>query len=123
MGKSDRRYVLCVVFACAISVFYGWPRWFHLRLPRYYPTEHAWRWENQAGVPSQGWYGLQAFAFVCSGVTTLAVYLVLKSKRTNRDGLDPRNAKRLGLAAIGVIITCMVYILMYEYSKWGILDY
>lgn len=120
MRNSDVTYVLGIVFAAAASFFYGCLRWFHIQLPRYYPLEHTWTWTHEPGVPSQAWYAMQIFAFICGGLVTLIVYLVLPYTRIKETGLRPRPAKWLAAGATILIIVCMAYILYYEYSKWGV---
>ncbi|MBN2137658.1 MAG: hypothetical protein JW720_07620 [Sedimentisphaerales bacterium] len=121
MKKSDMTYVLGIVFAAATSIFYCCTRWFHIRLPRYYPLEHVWKWANEKGVPSQAWYAIQVFAFLCGAIATLAVYFILKYACRKDFELDPADTKKLGLAAAALIVVCMAYILFHEYGKWGIL--
>ncbi len=121
MKKSDTTYILGVVFAAATSVFYCCVRWFHIQLPRYYPLERTWKWAKEPGVPSQGWYAMQTFAFVCGAVITLAVYLVIRYTCSEQSELDPRDARRLGAAGAILIVACMAYILFYELGKWGII--
>ncbi len=82
MRKSDLTYILVSVFVSMTALFYCCTMWFSIRLPRYYPLEHTWRWMNEKGVPSQGWYGMQAFAFLAGGIVTLMAYLALS--RTGR---------------------------------------
>lgn len=120
MKKTDRTYVLGTVFAAATSLFYCCTNWFHIQLPRYYPLEHTWKWVNERGVPSQGWYGMQAFAYICGGLVTLIVYLLLKYTGSKEVELKPLSARWLAVGAMVIIIVCMAYILHYEYSKWGI---
>ena len=120
MKKSDITYILGTVFAGATSFFYCCIRWFHIQLPRYYPLEHTWKWVKEPGVPSQGWYAMQIFAFICSGIVTLVVYLILKRAASKETDLDPSQAKWLGVAATVLIVVCMAYIVVYEYGKWGI---
>jgi len=121
MKKTDRTYVLGAVFAAATSLFYCCVRWFHIQLPRYYPLQRVWKWGSEPGVPSQGWYGMQAFAFLCGGILTLIVYFVLKHTALKDTELKPHSAKWLAIGATVIVVVCMTYILHYEYSKWGIL--
>lgn len=124
MKKSDITYIVGVVFAAMTSFFYCCTRWFGIigkNLPRYYPVEHTWKWVKEPNVPSQGWYAMQVFAFVCAGVVALVVYLLLKRRSGNEAFLAPRLTKALGLAAVGLIMVCMAYIIYYEFDKCGIL--
>lgn len=121
MKKSDRTYILAVVFCAATSFFYCCVRWFKIQLPRYYPLQHTWKWVNEKGVPSQAWYAMQCFAFLCAGVVTLVVYFILKSMASGESDLSPKNAKLLGIAGTVVMVFCMSYILYYEFNHWGIL--
>ena len=93
---------------------------FAIRLPRYYPLEHTWKWVNEKGVPSQGWYGMQAFAFLGAGVVTFIIYLVLKRVVPEETILKPAHTKILGVVAILTVIICLGYMLYHEFAKWGV---
>ena len=120
MKKSDMTYILGIVFAAATSVAYCCVRWFKIPMLRYYPLEHVWKWGKQGG-PSQGWYSIQTFAFLCGAAATLAVYVILKSIGSKAGELEPRDARRLGIAGAILIVVCMAYIVFHEYIKWGVL--
>ena len=120
--KSDRTYILCCVFAAMTSLFYCSIRWFGIKLPRYYPTEHTWKWFKTEGVSSQGWYSMQTFAFVCGGIVTIIVYLLLKRAADNERDLEPRHAKYLGAVTTIIMIFALTYITWYEFSKWGVFE-
>ncbi len=104
------------------SLFYCCVRWFGIKLPRYYPTEHTWKWFKTKGVPSQAWYSIQTFAFVCAGIVTIIVYLLLKRTAANERDLDPGYVKYLGVVTTIIMITGMTYITWYEFSKWGVFE-
>lgn len=120
MKKSDMTYILGIVFAAASSIAYCCVRWFKIEMLRYYPLEHAWKWGKQVGHPSQAWYSIQVFAFLCGGAAALAVYAVLKSVSSQTSELSARDAKRLGIAGTVLILFCMAYIAFYEYGHWGV---
>lgn len=122
MKKSDRTYILCSVFAAMTSLFYCSIRWFQIKLPRYYPTEHTWKWFKTKGVPSQGWYSMQTFAFVCGGIVTFIVYLLLKRIAANERDLDPGYVKCFGAVSSIIMIFAMGYITWYEFSHWGVFE-
>jgi len=94
--------------------------WFSIRLPRYYPLEHTWKWVKEQGVPSQGWYGMQAFAFLTAGVATLIVYFVLKRVVSAETTLKPALTRALGVAVTLIVIICMGYMLYHEFDKWEV---
>lgn len=121
MRKSDLTYLLCSFSVAAVSVFYCATMWFSIKLPRYYPLEHVWKWAKEKGVPSQGWYGMQAFAYLATGITTLLLCLVLKAARSRETRLPPAVVKGVGVAATVIAIACMGYMLYHEFCKWGIL--
>ena len=125
MKKSDMTYILSIVFTAATSVAYCCVRWFKITMYRYYPLEHVWRWGNVKGAtpppPSQAWYSIQVFAFLCGALVTLAVYFMVKYGCSKGTELEARDVKRLGRAATVLIVVCMAYILFHEYGKWGIL--
>jgi hypothetical protein len=121
MTKSDVTYIVGSIFASATAVFYCCTRWFHITLPRYYPLQHTWKWVNEKGVPSQGWYGMQAFAYVAAGLLALAAWLILRNERFRQTTLTPRAIKTTAVATICIVLVCMGYMLYHEFSKWGIL--
>ena len=140
MKKSDATYIIGSIFSAMTAFFYCCTMWFSIRLPRYYPLQHSWKWVNEKGVPSQGWYGMQAFAFLAAGVVTLVVYFFLKRGGTaipstalraglavfSRAGspchttLKPAQTKILGVVVTLIIVICMAYMLYHEFDKWGI---
>ena len=120
MKKSDTAYILGAAFVALTNLFYCCTVWFHIKLPRYYPLEHTWKWVKEEGVPSQGWYGKQAFAFLAAGVVTLVVYFILKRIVSAETNLKPALTKMLGAAATLIVIICMGYMLYYEFDKWGV---
>ena len=119
MKKSDMTYILGIVFAGATSFFYCCVRWFKITMLRYYPLEHTWKWGKQGG-PSQAWYCIQTFAFLCGAVVTVIAYLILKKVASKDVELEPNDAKRLGIAGTILIVVCMAYIVLYEYSHWHV---
>ena len=120
MNKSDITYIVGSVFAAMTGIFYCCIRWFSIKLPRYYPIEHTWKWVKEPGVPSQQWYSMQAFAFLAAGIVALSVYLILKHPAMKNRTLKPALTKALGISATAVLIGCMTYILFHEFSKWGV---
>ena len=120
MKKSDVTYILSAAFVAFTSLFYCCTMWFAVKLPRYYPLEHTWKWANEKGVPSQGWYGMQAFAFLGAGIVTFILYLVLKRITPADTNLKPTHTKILGIAAILITIICLGYMLYHEFEKWGV---
>jgi len=120
MKKSDITYIVCSVFAALTALFYCCTMWFSIKLPRYYPLEHTWKWAKEKGVPSQGWYGTQTFAFLAAGIVTLIVYLVLKRFASTEAHLQPTLTKRLGVLITLILIIAMGYTLYHEFDKWGI---
>ena len=122
MKKSDLTYVLTAVFTSAVGFFYCGNWWWNIKMPRYYPLEHAWKMVKEKGVPSQGWYGMQLFAFAAAAALTLLVYFALKflcSKNPDKS-LSPTAHKPIGMVATGIIVFCMGFILHHEFSKWGV---
>ena len=120
MKKSDVTYVLGSAFVAFTSLFYCCTMWFAIKLPRYYPLEHTWKWVNEKGVPSQGWYGMQAFAFMAAGIVTFIIYLVLKRVVSSETSLKPAHTRILGVVAILTAIICLGYMLYHEFAKWGV---
>ena len=122
MKRKDLTYILCCTYAAMTSFFYCCVRWFHIVLPRYYPTQHTWKWVSEKGVPSQGWYAMQVFAYACAAVATLIVYILLKGKVKDDQSLKPSHVKCIGAAATTMMVVAMSYIMYYEFSKWGVFD-
>jgi hypothetical protein len=120
MKKSDITYVVGSVFAAMTCFFYSCVMWFGIKLPRYYPTEHTWKWVKEKGIPSQGWYGMQGFAFLAAGIVSIIVYFILKRSLSSETNLKPALTKTLGVVTILIIVICMGYILYHEFNKWGV---
>ena len=120
MKKPDVTYVLGAAFMALTSFFYCCTMWFAIKLPRYYPREHIWKWVNEKGVPSQGWYGMQAFAFLVAGIVTFIIYLVLKRTVSAETNLKPAHTRILGVVTILTAIICLGYIMYHEFAKWGV---
>ena len=122
MKKSDVAYILGAAYVAFTSLFYCCTMWFGIRLPRYYPLEHTWKWVNEKGVPSQGWYGMQAFAFVAAGIVTFIIYLILKRITSADTSLKPVHTKILATTAVLTTIICLGYMLYHEFAKWGVFE-
>ena len=120
MKKSDVTYILSAAFVALTSFFYCCTMWFSIKLPRYYPLEHTWKWVNEKGVPSQGWYGMQVFAFLAAGIVTFIFCLVLKRSTWADTNLKPVHTRILGIVAILITIICLGYMLYHEFTKWGV---
>jgi len=121
MKKSDVTYILSAAFMAFTSLFYCCTMWFTIKLPRYYPLEHTWKWIKEKGVPSQGWYGMQVFAFLAAGIVTFIIYLVLKRVYSAETSLKPIQTRVLAVVTILTVIICLAYMLYHEFAKWGIL--
>ena len=119
MKRSDVIYILSAAYVALTSLFYCCTMWFAIKLPRYYPLEHTWKWVKEKDIPSQGWYGMQVFAFLAAGIVTLIIYLVLKCADSTEKSLKPAHIRILGAAATFTTIICMGYILYHEFAKWG----
>ena len=120
MKKPDVTYVLGAAFMALTSLFYCCTMWFAIKLPRYYPLERTWKWVNEKGVPSQGWYGMQAFAFMAAGIVTFIIYLVLKRTVSPETSLKPAHTRILGVLATLTATICLGYMLYHEFEKWGV---
>jgi cbb3-type cytochrome oxidase subunit 1 len=121
MKKSDVTYIVGATFVAFTNLFYCCTMWFHIKLPRYYPRLRTWKWFSKIeGEPSQGWYGMQAFAFLAGGIVALTVYFILKRTVKAETSLKPKQTRMLGVAAILIAIICMGYMLFYEFGRWGV---
>ena len=121
MKKADMTYVLGMVYVTLTSLFYCSVSFFHITVPRYYPLEHTWKMVNEKGIPSQGWYGLQGFAYVAAGIGTLIIYLIIKALVRGEGEVKSGLIRGLGIAALLAFLFAMGYTLHHEYAKWGIL--
>lgn len=88
-------------------------------MPRYYPILHEWRWDNVKGVPSQGWYGIQSFAYIAGAIVTVAVYFACRRAGAKRIELKPGTVKGAALATLAVVLVAMAYIMYHEFHRWG----
>jgi hypothetical protein len=120
MKKSDVTYISGSIFVSLTALFYCCTMWFSIRLPRYYPLEHAWKWANEKGVPSQGWYGMQGFAYVAAAAVTLVAYLILSRSPMGKNTPKPATLKALGVITTLIVVVCLTYIAHHEFSKWGV---
>ena len=121
MKKSDITYIVGCTFAAATSFFYCCVMLFHIKVPRYYPTLHTWKWANEKGIPSQGWYGMQVFAYLTGGIVALIVYLVCKHAVSKDVKVKPGTIKAIALTGLAVVLVCMGYMMYHEFAKWQIL--
>ncbi len=119
MKKADIVCIVGSVYAAATAFFYCFPMWFSMNLPRYYPVEHTWKLENTPDAFSQGWYGMQGFAYLAATVVAVITYFVLKTKA--KKDLAPSTIKLIGLTTSIVICVCMAYIMFHEFRKWGVI--
>lgn len=117
MKKSDIRYLTGCAFAAATSVAYCCISLFGIKLPRYYPTEHVWRMAKIKGVPSQGWYGMQAFAFAVGAIVAVIIYAFIR-KDTFGQELKPKATRTVGIVATVVIVAAMAYLMNYEFDRF-----
>jgi hypothetical protein len=120
VSKSDSAYILGAAFTALTNLFYCCTLWFPIKLPRYYPLEHTWKWVNEKGVPSQGWYGMQVFAFLTAGAVTLMAYFVLKRVVSSQASFKPAQIRTCGVITTLIVVVCMGYMLYYEFNRWGI---
>ncbi len=120
MKKGDVVCVVGSVYAAATAFFYCFPLWFTwLKLPRYFPEEHRWQLGKVPGEISQGWYGMQVFAYVAAGVVALVAYFLVKKFAKN--DLRPGTIKLVGVTMSIVMVVCLSYIMFHEFRKWGVL--
>jgi ABC-type Fe3+-siderophore transport system permease subunit len=120
MKKSDATYILTGIFMAATSLFYCCTVRFALKLPRYYPLQHTWKWVNEKGVPSQAWYGAQAFAFLAAGIVSAIVYFAIKRLNSSETSLKPGRIRLFGIVVSLIVALCLGYILDHEFSRWGV---
>ncbi len=118
MKKADVACVVGSVFVAATAFFYCFPLWFTMKLPHYYPVEHTWKMSRSADAVSQGWYGMQVFAFAVAGAVALITYFGLKIMA--KHDLKSSTIKLMGITTNVVIVACMAYMLCHEFRKWGV---
>ncbi len=141
MKKSDRTFILGVIFLLTMAIAYVAVEVFHINVLRYYPLEHAWKWDKlvSKNVVAQGWYGHQLFAYSIALPVTLVVYIVLslvaKTKTSSDSNYDqhdrtqdsasfilkPVHYKLMGFLVTTVMLFCMGYMMYCEYHEWGII--
>lgn len=119
MKKSDLTYLLGATFVTFTGFFYCCTMWFAVKLPRYYPVEHVWKFVKEKGVPSQAWYGKQGFAYICAAVVTLGVYLAIKAFG-GKMSLKPGLTKGIGLVTLAATVVFMLCIMEHEFVKWQV---
>lgn len=117
MKKSDITYMVGCTFAAATAFFYFCVMFFGITVPRYYPTLHQWKWVNEKGIPSQGWYGMQAFAYLTGGIVALVVYILCK-RASNQTELKAGTIKITAVGSCIVILLCMAYMMHHEFARW-----
>jgi phosphoglycerol transferase MdoB-like AlkP superfamily enzyme len=120
MKKSDTTYILSGIFMASTSLFYCCTVRFAIKLPRYYPLQHTWKWINEKGVPSQAWYGAQAFAFLAAGIVTAIAYVVIRRLSSSETSLKPAQIRIFGVVVSLIVAVCLGYILHHEFSRWGV---
>ncbi len=120
MKRADAVYLFSSIFVALTNLFYCCTMLFHIKLPRYYPLEHTWKWVNEKGVPSQGWYGMQAFAFLAAGIVALIAYVAIKRIVSSEANLKPAQIRMFGVVTGLIVVVCMGYMLHYEFSRWGV---
>jgi len=120
MKKSDLSYIICSVFIAMTTFFYAFAMWFGIKLPRYYPLEHTWKWAKEKGIPSQAWYAHQIFAFLAAGAVTLVVYFILRRSVSNETNLKPALTKIIGMTATLIVLICLGYMMYLEFDEWGV---
>lgn len=120
MKKADITFLVGSVFMALTSVCYCATLWFSIKIPRYYPLEHTWKWVSEKGVPSQGWYGMQAFAYLAAGLVSLLLYWGLRRFATSPTGLSSGLTKAVAWITLGTVVGGMGYLLCHEFSRWGV---
>jgi hypothetical protein len=124
MKKSDITFITGAVFVSFTSFFYSLAICCKIPVPRYYPLEHVWKMAKIKGVPSQGWYGLQGFAFFAAGILALIIYLILKKYSSKKAlNLAPATHKIISILTILVIVCSMGYIMCHEFGKFGVFEH
>ncbi|MCK4999192.1 MAG: hypothetical protein KAS23_06645 [Anaerohalosphaera sp.] len=120
MKKSDMIYIIGSVYVTLTGFFYCLTMWFSIQLPRYYPIEHTWKMVKEKGVPSQGWYSKQAFAYICAAAVTFMVYLIVNKMR-NRITLKSSLMRSIAVICLSSTVYFLLYIMYYEFHHWHIL--
>jgi ABC-type Fe3+-siderophore transport system permease subunit len=122
MKKSDITYITTAAFISLTSIFYCAVSYFKIPIPRYYPLLNQWKMTKEAG-PSQGWYGLQAYAFAGAIVISMALYFLMKSfSQKEEKPLSPLKVKTIGIITTLIVISSMTYILHHEFTKWHVYE-
>ena len=117
MKSSDAIYLSGCVLLIVFALFYCAVPLFHINLPRYYPTLRQWKTNQEPGVPSMGWYGRTAFAFILSIPAGVFAFLIIKSRKGEMSN-ESIWFKLAGIAAILSLLLVMSYIVWHEYHVW-----
>jgi hypothetical protein len=120
MKKADLACLTGSVFIALTALFYCSTIWFSIAVPRYYPLEHTWKCVNEKGVISQGWYGMQGFAFLAAGIVTSLVYLALKRFCPPNTALTPAATRWISVVTLFIVLPCMGYLLYHEFVRWKV---
>lgn len=122
MKRSDVTYITTTAFISLTSIFYTAVIHFKVPVPRFYPLLNQWKMTKEAG-PSQGWYGLQAYAFAGAIVVSMTLYFLMKTfTRNEQKTLSPAKVKTIGIMTTLIVICSMAYILHSEFTKWNVYE-
>jgi len=121
MQRKVPRYYTTVVFLAAYVLTYTLALITQPPLPRYFPTEHVWRWAATPGVPSMGWYGLMALTLLVSGLITLAAHLLFKQMASDQKHVAAHTQRIVAWSITAVFILALAYIAVHELYRWGVL--
>jgi hypothetical protein len=121
MKNSDRAFVVSAVFLVVGALAYCAVGWFGIPVPHYYPTEHAWKWANEPGVPSQGWFAAQAFALLAGGLAGALAHRVAGLRGAAGASLGPGAVRVVAVFTLLVLAGCMAYMMWHEFAKWGVI--
>jgi hypothetical protein len=120
MKRSDMTYIITSLYASLAGIFYFGIMYFHITVLRYYPLENFWALGKTEGKISQGWYGMQLFAFAAAAIVTFIVYLTLKLSARDFE-LKPTMTKGIGIITSMIVVTCLVFIMLYQFEHWHII--
>jgi hypothetical protein len=114
MKKSDAAFITAAVFSAAFTIAYAVIMYFKIKVPRYFPVEHAWAYSTQPGKIAQGWYGMFALAFVAALIISLIAFCILRSDKFKS---NPAILKTVSVTSLLIISFLMVWFVLHELIK------
>ena len=114
MKKTDAGLFTAIGFPVLFAIAYASIMYFKIKVPRYFPLEHAWAYSSSPGKIAQGWYGMFAFAFLSALIIALIGYFLLCSKKMKS---TPAILNALSALSFLLIAFSLVWFILHEFLK------